>query len=466
MQHLLSLLQNALDKVKEGKIDTALTLILAENTFAHDTEFLQCATRWNLLQKEKRDGVIKEYAHLESDIARSLIQILQAHIKEREAKILPDFPSMNPDLLNKEGFLWGRKSELGEIESAYKAGKDIVLLHGIGGIGKTTLLLAYANQAEAKAHFTTRIWIDIQEMPATPTAETDLLLESLIPYFRSPLALTGKSKTEQQTTIQQHFLHLGKKTLLVLDNFNEQQQLQKSIAWLRSLHIAVLISSRAEIENVSPIHITALSDEASLSAFKAFNPTPYPHETLTALLAALQHHPLLIELCAKHLRKKRSLQLPTLIEAANKVDLSCLTTTHFTTKRDTYIEKSIADFLIDLFPFTQLTAAEQQMLRYFSLLSPRPYSLNALMELFGSLSDSRNEPNNLSNSSNENPNEPNNPVSLLSDSRNELTQETETLAIDELLSNLKNLGWLEEQIAENENSPLFSINATPLFAMP
>ncbi|WP_413171640.1 tetratricopeptide repeat protein [Anabaena azotica] len=133
-----------------------------------------------------------------------------------------NFPSLPPQLeanpftppKPREGGLFGRKEELKELHQLLQSGKNVCVVSGMGGVGKTGLVREYANQIECTSFFTGGVYYinarDRQNMAAEILALTEWRFKSEVP----------KNLTPQQmvTACWQAWKYQTENVLLILDD--------------------------------------------------------------------------------------------------------------------------------------------------------------------------------------------------------------------------------------------------------
>lgn len=212
--------------------------------------------------------------------------------KDFHPLLFPDVPVYN---LND---LVGRENELAEIHQFLEKGENVVLMNGIGGIGKTTIAKAYTNHPDYTKAYDGMTWL---------TINTD---------FQSDFVRLFDAWIEDHTApIQQKFdfiyrrlVEIGKggNFLMVIDhNATNIDDLLHYVPKIRHLRWKVLMPSRlqADIGKLLPIDKLPPAQAAQLFAKhfgKAQDDTDFLQNLLLhQILAAIHFHTLLIEVIAK-----------------------------------------------------------------------------------------------------------------------------------------------------------------------
>ena len=189
--------------------------------------------------------------------------------------------------------------------------------------------------------------------------------------------------------------------------------------------------------------------------FLVFYRSPFREKEARILLQTLQYHTLLIELCAKTLQNDADITISQLITAAQDNKLDILNTENIILRNDLYIAEPIKNFLLAIFAISELSAAERQVLMYFSLLLNKEYALETLKIWFIFPADFEN-PFRLTN----------NILKLFYKFLHFIFsffyQNKEMPKLSIILSSLTQKGWLHENIVIKEEATLHFYTCHPL----
>lgn len=202
----------------------------------------------------------------------------------------------------------GRDAELAALRGMLGAsGPRVAHIHGIPGIGKTTLLNAFA--AEARDDGATVLWIDCHEVEPTPNGFAGAVARAADLGSVNPEHL-GRALGETESTV-----------VLVLDGFEAFRLLDP---WLRLVFIPalpagvrVLFAGRHRPatgwrfggweELVLNLPLAPLATDDAISLLEAADLAP---EQCRGIAEALRGHPLALRLAASVLSEQPNLDLP------------------------------------------------------------------------------------------------------------------------------------------------------------
>ncbi|PCI28243.1 MAG: hypothetical protein COB67_06925, partial [SAR324 cluster bacterium] len=169
--------------------------------------------------------------HLDSKNDPDQLEKVNQFLKKHVGEIPSTLGKLTPIPRN-AGPIIGRSQELQDIHQRFETAKIVLLLKGIGGIGKTVTAREYLSRFGH--HYQVMAWINFQR-----DWEKSLVSE-LLPYFE----FSGEEK-EVYKKILLKLQNMAGKKILVLDNFNKPNQQRELQQALHDWHI--LITSRQEM---------------------------------------------------------------------------------------------------------------------------------------------------------------------------------------------------------------------------
>lgn len=146
-------------------------------------------------------------------------------IVEETEKVLDAVSKNKPDqklplsLPTMQGFV-GREDDLNELREFYQNGTRCLVLHGIGGVGKTATALRFAG--EIADDYEGKIFVDMQGMGKNPLSWRDAMLE-IVHQFEREIP-TDISDAQLKSLFVQYVQ--SQPTLIVLDNAKNKQSVE------------------------------------------------------------------------------------------------------------------------------------------------------------------------------------------------------------------------------------------------
>ncbi|MFT5385102.1 MAG: tetratricopeptide (TPR) repeat protein [Saprospiraceae bacterium] len=285
----------------------------------------------------------------------------------------------------------GREVQLEAIKTAFNEKKEIILVNGLGGIGKTTVALEYAWQQNNFDHVA---WLEITDKIPDAFINSTLLKNSLkVNELLSQVPPTQLS-TQGFELILDAMNQLPGDNLLILDNANNHDELMAQMEYLQSLHWKILFTSRIDSHllegDLHSISIDELSLPDAVLLFKEhFDVEAAQQSLVEALVKNLHHHTLLIEMVARA-AKQQKIALPDLAEMVQeafihheKLNEEAIRTGKYAGGKGMPKIDRITLYIQKFFQeITELTEREKQYLRYFCLLPSNDYTKEELIDFF------------------------------------------------------------------------------------
>lgn len=290
---------------------------------------------------------------------------------ENEDIKYPHFLTLNVPI-NIEEIVIGREDELINIRETISQ-KGIVVLKGIGGIGKTTIVREYVRKNHTS--FLSIIWIRISDISGG-------LLGNVVSTFGNDEILFSNLRLEfnPKVDVEIRFSkvinalqNLKGPNLLIIDNANSS--IEKNIHKLpKGQNWQTLISSRQKIRNIPTIEIGQLTLNSAVELFKIHFYGRFNLTELKELIKYVGCHPLSIEMVAKVLDINNSLKIVDAFELIKRGNLNSselnfpIGVLHNLNGE----EVEIYQYLISLFDISSLNKNEKDLLTVFSYLPSRP----------------------------------------------------------------------------------------------
>lgn len=300
--------------------------------------------------------------------------------KEKPPKFIGDIPSET------EIFI-GRDKDLVEIHKRLNKKNSLLLLvNGVGGIGKTTLASHYYHKYQNE--YSHLIWTIAN--PDINDAFTRIALCLKIEF--DPKLDIEERKIE---TIRK-LLELDKPCLLVIDNANILDDIKSNYSLLRKCsNIHIILTTRISNYKKNNEHrISPLNKTAAFCLFNQYYSIKDSEEDLLKeILIAVDYNTLVIELLAKNLAELNSIKtIYTLADLKEDLlsngILKLSKTTNVSTDYQDLYEAKPEEIVEAMYNISSLTMQEKKLLLIFSILPSKdiPYEhLEDLLPKFNSL---------------------------------------------------------------------------------
>ena len=272
---------------------------------------------------------------------------------------LPRMMTQPPTSTNK--FL-GRRDELKEIKEKLLESKRVIVINGMGGIGKTELTTKFIEVNEEE--FDHIIWINYEGN----------LIDSFIANNISGFKIFEDEESKDTYKRLLTFIENFKETnsLLIIDKANNKNDIITNRG-LISIFKNVIITSRFKIDkdHFTGIDLDFLSPEDCLKLFQKYCPRVREPFFLNRIIELAGYHTLTIELLSKTLEKRRSTTAEDffniLVEKGfnlNKV-INIKIDSNWDSENN---QKKFFEHLTKVFDLADLTKREKWLLIQFSIL--------------------------------------------------------------------------------------------------
>lgn len=273
----------------------------------------------------------------------------------------------------------GRKNELSVLKKKFDETNKIVLVSGIGGVGKSTFAKAFIVQ-----NFNTYdhiVWIDVQKDNLNPKTIAEAfsnnitLLKNINLEFESELSIEDKL-----SIILNRIQNIEGKNILIIDNVSNKivrynDFLPASSNW------NILLTSREKILCYSTMDLKVLDNYYAKELFYKYYKIE-ENERIVDILNYIDNHTLTIELLAKT-ANKRNLSTQSLIIALEKEGLNISKVAKVTINHNKQAEPvNPFEYLISIFSISNLENSQQELLMYFSVLPSKFISYEDLKLIF------------------------------------------------------------------------------------
>ena len=375
-------MQNVKKLIAAGKNLKALKALVASSEGEAKNGAILCLNQFNTYQKAVLKG-IEYYDPIEiNKIMWRALLLCDHKILAAIEKGVAQPPMLDNLPLDKDGYLLGRKTALAQLHTTLQGGGIMTLVNGMGGIGKSTLAAFYANLPQYRATYQHCFWITVSDL----TGEIE---EALISAFLGTLKLYQLPKRVLLEKIQAYLRSLDKPVLLIIDNANYDENVDKNLDYLQKMGCKVLLTTRANIDGITQQYLSELLPEDAFTLFTHYFAAGKDHPLTKQLLQNIAHHTLLTEFMAKTLNINPAITIEHLVEITAQQDFTheLLAYTKFKsyhthTHTTPYEKIQPAKYLLQIFPIQNLNEQEQAILRYFAILPAEWIEMKMLLQLF------------------------------------------------------------------------------------
>jgi ribosomal protein L20 len=309
-----------------------------------------------------------------------------------------EFPKKAQKTFNLPGspdYFIGREPMLEKLHKKLAREKNLLLVNGLGGIGKTTAAQAYVNNKKFAGHYNCIAWVTIStDMPQD-------LINTLQSFLRIDLRQEVTPREQLRTIITQ-MRQMPGNNLLVLDNANNRGELVDLKEDLKAMGWHVLITSRSQPDDYQLLPVDELggSDTRDLFLHHYFKGNDgiehfKQYDLLDKLLDHINHHTLLIELLARAGRIK-GITIAQMLDRLKQADIK-----HKDFQREITIgtharisgekQGKLHDYILTLFEPENLDDNSKHYLRFFAVLPAADIPLEHIKKMFGIAFDDEND---------------------------------------------------------------------------
>ncbi|MEL6628089.1 MAG: NB-ARC domain-containing protein, partial [Bacteroidota bacterium] len=271
----------------------------------------------------------------------------------------------------------GREADMDAVyDLLFHQSQLLLLVHGRGGIGKTTLAASY--YWKYRRHYAHVGWV---------LSEPSLIDGVLRLAAAFDMQFDPKARKEER--LEQLLTQLDRlqgPCLLIIDNANESSDLEVMYKHLRrNNHFHILLTSRIpSFREMATYAVRGLSEEKTLELFRKFYPKLQPEEEslLYQIREAVYENTLVLELLAKNLGRVNKFRvkyaLQDLLHDIQNKGLLALTHTRAVGTDYQHFEKAKPEEIIEaMYDLGGLEREEVALLSIFAVLPPEniPYEL-------------------------------------------------------------------------------------------
>jgi len=271
----------------------------------------------------------------------------------------------------------GRTKELKDIETQLKNNNSLLLINGIGGIGKSSLAMEFLQKHKKEYNHYGFVTVlgDIKSV--------------LFNQLHVELRLKEYDKIDDNfhEVLRKLRILEGEKLLVIDDvrDIEQQREAIEAVLGLRDSGYRILFTSREEIEGIENYYLDVLSLEDAKSLFKSIYPTDNDI-VLEEILGYLDNYTFFVEKVASTLKlRKNSLSIENIKEKFQNGEFSKIGIKTQKSKKEK--EQNIGKLLDELFTFDDLDDEDILLLKQLSILPSIEISYNLLEKFFNKQGD-------------------------------------------------------------------------------
>ena len=260
-------------------------------------------------------------------------------------------------LIAKEIGLVGREDILGDIRKTLDMSSCIVLVSGLGGIGKTAVMQGVCNEMKDDGHYVA--WVNCGD-----SLQDDLLM------LRDAFGVPKEEKADKAyESVKAGIQRLGKKLYLFMDDLSRDINKEERDA-INALGVHVMITSRRENLPFRKKKLGCLADQDAIKMFYGYYGGDGERRyegTVRSIIESVNSHTLLVELLAKAAKEEGG-TLDDFYETLKNDGFFAVSEEELETEHDDEnltIEESVSK----LYKISRLSEEQQHIMKLFTIFS-------------------------------------------------------------------------------------------------
>ena len=317
-----------------------------------------------------REAILLLINNIRSDLNRNISEL------PKRLTFIPRAP---------QGFI-GRKNDIEEIHELLQTSRPFLLLNGLGGIGKTTIVSKYVeNYYFDYDHF---IWVNVPRNPVQkqykqPTTKS-VMANDTLNHLSQKLGFEYDPKLSEDNKFRlvvEKLNEIPGNNLLIIDNAgSEILDIRESL--ISSRQWRLIIMSREFVNSFIPYRLDVLSPDDAKLLFLTLHPRgKHEIESIEKLLIEIGHHTLTLELLARLCETLLSSK-PVKEILRTIVDRKFHTLSEEVWANQSNREVNLYAHLLGAFDHSDLSDRECNLLSQWALLPSEELEAEILLDLF------------------------------------------------------------------------------------
>ncbi|MBR3375609.1 MAG: tetratricopeptide repeat protein [Firmicutes bacterium] len=259
-------------------------------------------------------------------------------------------------LIDKEIGLVGREGIVGDIRKMLEESTCIVLVNGLGGIGKTAVMQGICNDLKDDGNYVA--WINCGD-----SLRDDLLM------LRDALHVPKEEKADKAfDQVKAGIQRLGKKLYLFMDDLSREVT-KKERDVINELGVHVMITSRKENLPFRKKKLGYLADQDAIKMFYGYyGGVTECNESVWKIIESVNSHTLLVELLAKAAKEEGG-TLDAFYRELEKEGFFDVSEEEIETEHDDE-NLTIEESVIRLYKISKLSGEQQRIMKLFTIFTP------------------------------------------------------------------------------------------------